>query len=297
MRFYLKKFFEFILTLFLVTLVTFFAFQILPGNPAVAILGPDADEIQIANLESELGLDKSPFIRYGEWLKKIFRGDFGTSYKYSKSVSKVVADAFAATFSLAIFSLILSAIWGIAFGIFIALKEKNPLAFAGFKSNLDCDSFILRRDFFDNNFLRKTPRVSFDGICSVETKSARLPSHAFFARAFAFIGKRRDSFALFEKFDSRRTKKRLCQNASRERFESNSNNFCPRFAKRAFARAYDARTFDRGHSRRLDYNRKCFFDSRNRAAHRHFDFFARLSAFANTHALSRVNHRGLQFFR
>ena len=114
----------------MVTLVTFFAFQILPGNPAVAILGPDADEIQIANLESELGLDKSPFIRYGEWLKKIFRGDFGTSYKYSKSVSKVVADAFAATFSLAIFSLILSAIWGIAFGIFIALKEKNPLAFA-----------------------------------------------------------------------------------------------------------------------------------------------------------------------
>ena len=96
----------------------------------MAILGPDADEIQIANLESELGLDTSPFIRYGEWLKKIFRGDFGTSYKYSKSVSKVVADAFAATFSLAIFSLILSAIWGIAFGIFIALKEKNPLAFA-----------------------------------------------------------------------------------------------------------------------------------------------------------------------
>lgn len=130
MRFYLKKFFEFILTLFLVTLVTFFAFQILPGNPAVAILGPDADEIQIANLESELGLDKSPLIRYGEWLKKIFRGDFGTSYKYSKSVSQVVADAFAATLSLAILSLVLSALWGIAFGIFIALKEKNPLAFA-----------------------------------------------------------------------------------------------------------------------------------------------------------------------
>lgn len=130
MGFYLKKFFEFILTLFLVTLVTFFAFQILPGNPAVAILGPDADEVQIANLENELGLDKSPLIRYGEWLKKIFRGDFGMSYKYSKSVSQVVADAFEATLSLAIFSLILSTFWGIAFGIFIALKEKNPLAFA-----------------------------------------------------------------------------------------------------------------------------------------------------------------------
>lgn len=128
--FYLKKFFEFILTLFLVTLVTFFAFQILPGNPAMAILGPDADEIQIANLESELGLDKSPLLRYGEWLKEIFRGDFGTSYKYSKSVSRVVASAFGATFSLAIFSLVLSALLGIAFGILIALKEKNPFAFA-----------------------------------------------------------------------------------------------------------------------------------------------------------------------
>lgn len=130
MGFYLKKLFEFILTLFLVTLVTFFAFHILPGNPAVAILGPDADEIQIANLERELGLDKSPLVRYGEWLTKTFRGDFGTSYKYAKSVSDVVTDAFGATFSLAIFSLVLSVLWGIAFGIFIALKEKNPLAFA-----------------------------------------------------------------------------------------------------------------------------------------------------------------------
>lgn len=130
MGFYLKKLFEFILTLFLVTLVTFFAFHILPGNPAVAILGPDADEIQIANLERELGLDKSPLVRYGEWLTKTLRGDFGTSYKYAKSVSDVVADAFGATFSLAIFSLVLSVLWGIAFGIFIALKEKNPLAFA-----------------------------------------------------------------------------------------------------------------------------------------------------------------------
>lgn len=128
--FYIKKIFNFVLTLFLVTLVTFFAFQILPGNPAVAILGPDADEVQIANLEMELGLDKSPLIRYGEWIKKIFRGDFGTSYKYSKNVSQVVAEAFAATFSLAVFSLALSVLWGIVFGIFIALKERKTFAFA-----------------------------------------------------------------------------------------------------------------------------------------------------------------------
>lgn len=130
MFFYIKKFFEFILTLFLVTLVTFAAFQILPGNPAAAILGVDADEVQIANLEAELGLDKAPLLRYADWLKGILRGDFGKSYKYSKDVKQLISGAFSATLTLAIFSLVLSALLGIAFGIFIAIKEKNPVAFA-----------------------------------------------------------------------------------------------------------------------------------------------------------------------
>ncbi len=129
MIFYLRKFLEFIFTLFLISLVTFATFQILPGNPAESILGVDADEAQIAALEKELGLDKNLAVRYGEWLLGIASGDFGKSYKYNLPVSRLIAKSAGVTAELSVFALVLTCLLGLAAGIFIALKERNPFAF------------------------------------------------------------------------------------------------------------------------------------------------------------------------
>ena len=54
----IKKLISLFLTLFFVSLIIFFVFQVLPGNPAEIILGTEADEAQVLALEKELGLDK-----------------------------------------------------------------------------------------------------------------------------------------------------------------------------------------------------------------------------------------------
>ena len=73
--FYLKKFIDFLTTLFLISLLTFLTFQLLPGNPALAILGPEADSAQIAALEQKMGLDKSLPERYISWAWHVICGD------------------------------------------------------------------------------------------------------------------------------------------------------------------------------------------------------------------------------
>ena len=64
-KYYIRKVAGFLVTLFLVSLLTFAVFQILPGNPALVILGVDADPAQIQQLEDEMGLDKPIPLRFG----------------------------------------------------------------------------------------------------------------------------------------------------------------------------------------------------------------------------------------
>ena len=121
----LYKFFTMLLTLFLVSIIIFAIFNILPGNPAQAILGIDADAAQISALEKELGLDKSLIERYFNWLLRAFSGDFGISYKFREPVIEIIKYRFPVTLSLAIISFIFTFIFSIIIGIFIARYEGN----------------------------------------------------------------------------------------------------------------------------------------------------------------------------
>lgn len=126
MKYYIKKIFDFLITIFLVTLITFLTFNILPGNPAVAILGPDADEVQIAQLEKDFNLDKPLAVRYVKWLLNIFKGDFGTSYRFNTKVSSIISESAAVTLSLSLFTIILTVLIAIPLGILLASYSKNP---------------------------------------------------------------------------------------------------------------------------------------------------------------------------
>ncbi|MBQ0003874.1 MAG: ABC transporter permease [Treponema sp.] len=128
MKFYIKKIFDFLLTVFLVTLITFITFNILPGNPATAILGADADEAQIIQLEKEFNLDKPLAVRYIFWLTDIFKGDLGTSYRFNVKVNSIITESASVTLSLSLFTIILTVLIAVPLGIFLALKNKNPAA-------------------------------------------------------------------------------------------------------------------------------------------------------------------------
>ena len=133
MNFFIKKIIDFLITIFLVTLITFFTFNILPGNPAIAILGPDADDVQVEQLEKEFNLDKPLYKRYLKWMSGAVRGDLGTSYRFNRKVNDVIKGAAGVTASLAFFTIILTVIIAIPLGIILAHYEKNPFVrFLGF---------------------------------------------------------------------------------------------------------------------------------------------------------------------
>ncbi len=127
MKFYLKKVFDFLTTLFLISILTFFIFQMLPGNPALAILGPEADEAQVQAFEEKMGLNKSLGERYLFWIVNALKGDFGTSYQYNQSVSKLIGGSFSVTLSLSVITLFFTLVIGFFFGFLYAYIRKSAL--------------------------------------------------------------------------------------------------------------------------------------------------------------------------
>lgn len=125
MHFYVKKLLSTVVTIFLVSVLTFSVFQMLPGDPAQLILGVDAKADQLESLRSTMDLDRNPFVRYVIWVNKAVHGDFGISYKYQMPVSSLIGDAMTITSQLAILSLLFSIIIGIPTGIFLAKRDKS----------------------------------------------------------------------------------------------------------------------------------------------------------------------------
>lgn len=120
MGYYVKKAAGLAVTLVLVSLITFGVFQILPGNPAYIILGVDADPLQIEALTESMGLDLPLYQRYFNWVRDLFLGDLGVSYRYQQPVSQLLSGSLEVTGSLTIVTMILTVLIGIPVGIWLA---------------------------------------------------------------------------------------------------------------------------------------------------------------------------------
>ena len=117
MKYAIKKFLTLIITLFIVSLLAFLAFQVIPGDPTTKMLGTEATEEARAALRAELGLDGPVLLRYWYWLTAFLRGDMGTSYSYQMPVSEMLADKLPITFLLSIMSFVLTVVVSIPLGI------------------------------------------------------------------------------------------------------------------------------------------------------------------------------------
>ena len=68
MKYAAKKLSALIITLFMVSVLAFLAFQIIPGDPTTKMLGTEATPEAVRELRAQLGLDRPVFLRYGSWL-------------------------------------------------------------------------------------------------------------------------------------------------------------------------------------------------------------------------------------
>lgn len=117
MKYLAKKVLTLIITLFIVSLLAFLAFQIIPGDPTTKILGAEATPEAVAALRAELGLDRPVLVRYWEWLTGFVTGRFGTSYSYQMPVGEMLADKLPITFLLTIMSFLFTVVLSIPLGV------------------------------------------------------------------------------------------------------------------------------------------------------------------------------------
>ena len=122
MKYIPRKLGTLIITLFIVSLLAFSAFQLI-GDPTTTMLGINATPERVAELQHELGFDRPLLVRYGEWLVNFVQGDMGTSYSYRMPVAAMVGEKLPITFFLTIFAFVLTAVVSIPLGIITARRE------------------------------------------------------------------------------------------------------------------------------------------------------------------------------
>ena len=119
----LKRLLSAIPVLFGITVIVFLIMAMIPGDPALAILGAYATPENVEKINRDLGLDAPLVARYFIWLGNMLTGDFGTSFSLNRPVIDEVLDRFGATLLLAGTSFILCAILGIAAGVVSAARQ------------------------------------------------------------------------------------------------------------------------------------------------------------------------------
>jgi peptide/nickel transport system permease protein len=105
------------------SLIVFLIMALIPGDPALAILGPYATPESIARVNRDLGLDRSLPVQYVTWLGHVLVGDLGRSHSLNRPVLDEVSERFAATLVLAGAALVLASALGLAVGIVSAVRQ------------------------------------------------------------------------------------------------------------------------------------------------------------------------------
>ena len=129
MKYTLKKLATLIVSLLITSVLTFTAFQIIPGDSALNALGMDATKEQLERYREEMGLNKSLPIRYINWLKGALKGDFGysTQYQMQMKAGTLIKERLIVTIWLAVMSFLLIVVISIPLGIFSAGKKNGIL--------------------------------------------------------------------------------------------------------------------------------------------------------------------------
>lgn len=123
LRYVLKRIGLAVLTLVLLSIIVFFAGQVLPGNVGRAILGPFASQQAVERLNRQLGVNRGLLDQYWRWASGAIHGDLGTSYQFRLPVSSFLFPALGRSFELAAFAFIIVVPLGISGGVLAALHR------------------------------------------------------------------------------------------------------------------------------------------------------------------------------
>ncbi len=125
MNYIIRKIITLILTLLLISAMTFGAFSVIPGDASVSRLGTEATQEQIDALRAEMGLDQPVTERYISWVRGAVHGDFGESLRYSgTTVRELLSDRLTATVLLAVIALAMMFVFSVPLAL-LSVHFKN----------------------------------------------------------------------------------------------------------------------------------------------------------------------------
>ena len=112
-----------VLVVFGVTVVTFVALHVVPGDVAQMIAGDKATPEQLARIRQQLGLYDPLWVQYWRFLSSAVHGDFGLSLQTRRPAVTEVMNAFPLTFELAVLALAVATVAGVWLGIVSATRR------------------------------------------------------------------------------------------------------------------------------------------------------------------------------
>ncbi|EJN57130.1 ABC-type transport system permease protein (probable substrate dipeptides/oligopeptides) [Halogranum salarium B-1] len=114
-----------LLTLLFVTVITFAVTNILPGDVALLILGPNATDQSIQALQAQLGLDKPLYVQYIDWVLGLLQGDMGTSLRFDEPVAQLIGEKLGRSLLLATAATAIAVFFALPLGVVAAVKQNE----------------------------------------------------------------------------------------------------------------------------------------------------------------------------
>ena len=126
-RFIIRRAMFSALVLLVVSATIFALTHLVPGSPALVVLGPDATDAQIYQFEQQNGLDRPLVIQFLDWLQRaVFEFDLGRSFISRLPISREIAETLPITLEIVVIAFVFCISVSIPLGVVSALYEDQP---------------------------------------------------------------------------------------------------------------------------------------------------------------------------
>jgi peptide/nickel transport system permease protein len=124
-RFVLRRVAALMATLFFVSLLVFAVVRVLPGDPALLIIGAEGSPEAAARLREAMGLNRPIAVQYAEWMGQALRGDLGRSIQYDVPVSSLIVSRLAVSLPLTVLAAVIMGALALPLGVFAATRQRR----------------------------------------------------------------------------------------------------------------------------------------------------------------------------
>ena len=121
----LRRLLQSIPVLLFASIIVFSILQMVPGDPATNLAGPDASDEDVEIIRDRLGLNKSVPEQYVSWFGNALTGDLGTSFRSSRPVTELLRSALAPTLELTLVAFAIELSIGIVLGVMAGTRLRS----------------------------------------------------------------------------------------------------------------------------------------------------------------------------